>query len=122
MIFAINEEGDIEYDKRNKTFCTEIIGDRVETIKKKIKTILLTYLVHKDFFKYKFVLNKRNSYEDDEIEIKINNLLDDAFFINSELLNFLKFTFVNTGNKIDIIFYTEINKNKEIILTKIIEI
>jgi hypothetical protein len=104
IIFQINEKGDINLDKTNRTFCNIIDGDSHETMFLTARTIIITYFKYKEILKNSFK-NMRNIFSDEEIKKILDNHLDIAFENYSDLRQYIKYEFINNGKKLDILFY-----------------
>lgn len=105
MIFSIDEKGDLALDLENGSICNKITGDRVTSDYKLSKTIILTHFKHYNVLKDTFYKNKRNMLTDAQIENYFDDELNKAFYLNKELLKFIKYEFLNSGSQFDIFFY-----------------
>ena len=107
MIFAIDENGDIELDKENKTFTNSVNGSITESYFKTARTILVTYLIHGDFFKENFIKNLRNISSDEEISEFLANELNTIFEDDLDVLNYVDYFFINSEDVFTIFFFFE---------------
>lgn len=121
MIFAIQENGDLNLD--GKSFSDFILSDQEFSMYKMVKTLLLTHFVHKNWLKDSFIKNKRNIYEDTEIRNMIQEHIDHITFKKyDDLRNKIRFTFVNNKTSLIIVFYLSLSGENIAILEHEIKI
>ncbi|MGL5716491.1 MAG: hypothetical protein ACRCXX_14240 [Cetobacterium sp.] len=122
MIFRFNERGDIVVDLENGTVCNEILGDKVESDFNTSKTTILTYFKHNNMLKNTFFKNKRNTLTDQEIRKYFDEHLKVSFAHRPDLLQFIKYEYVNDSSSFQVLFFFYSSALKRIILDYDLEI
>ncbi|MGL5724161.1 hypothetical protein [Cetobacterium sp.] len=105
MIFSLSENGDLSYDSENKTFSNIILSDLEETEIKTARTGIIYYFKYKNIFKDEFVLHKRNIITDAEIKAFVDKHIEICFKNYPNIMNRLKYIYLNEGKKFEIAFY-----------------
>lgn len=122
MIFSLSENGDLYYDSTNKTFSNIISSDLEETEIKTSRTGIIYYFKYKNIFKDEFVLNKRNIITDEEIKAFVDKHIAICFEKYPNIVNRLKYIYLNEGKKFEIAFYYDNGTTKTNVMKYDIEI
>ncbi|MGL4449621.1 MAG: hypothetical protein ACRCTZ_00345 [Sarcina sp.] len=122
MIFRFNERGDLSIDLENGTVCNEIIGDKVESDFNTSKTAILTYFKHNNKLKDTFFKNKRNTLTDEQIREYFDEHLRLTFKYRPDLLQFIKYEYINDKTSFQVLFFFYSAALKRIIMDYDLEI
>ena len=122
MLFSINEDGSLDFDKNRKIFSDFVMSNEEETNFRLIRTILITHLIHKKLLKDNFILYKRINYTDEEIKVMIKNKLNELFKNYPNLKNTVEFSFTLKNNILSIVFYKKQGEDNRLILIQDVNI
>lgn len=105
MIFSMNENGDLHFDKENSTLTNIAEGEEAETQYKKAKSIIITYFILRKFFEEDFVKYERSKYPLEKLEQLVNSHLNYAFAENKEIQPKVSFLHKLDKGQYNIFFY-----------------
>jgi hypothetical protein len=116
MIFAIDESGDLDIDKENRSFTNIVNGDTLETYFKQARTVIITNFIHNNFFKDNFIKGLRNNFSDEAINDYIDTELNRIFYFDTDILSYVKYLHINSGSEFKIYFHFSSGDTKKKIL------
>jgi hypothetical protein len=105
MIFSINESGDLDVSKTDKTFVNIVEGNTYETYYKQARTTNLTHFIHNSFFEEDFIKHLRNNFEEDAVNAMVDAKLTEIFYYNEEILNYVNYLSVLDEDTYSIYFF-----------------
>jgi len=105
MIFSINESGDLDVDKTEKSFVNVIEGNTLETYYKKARTTILTHFVHNPFFEEEFIKYLRNNFEEEDVNTLVDDKLTEIFYYNPDILDYVYYLPILEDESYSIYFF-----------------
>ncbi|CAL7871133.1 hypothetical protein [Fusobacterium necrophorum] len=121
MLFSLNENGDLNL--RGNAFSDIVLSDKNLTEYKMSKSIILTYFIFNKWLEQEFIKNKRNIFNEQNIQQLIQkrlfSILEGKY---DTLMSKIDFVFLLEPSLLTIVFYLKQDDKKYSLLEKQIKI